>query len=123
MFTGGYLAFFFILSHNYMGVRTNSDDYENITFLQHQIESSSNVGGKILCEFNGGLNYQIEHHLFPNICHIHYHDISKIVRTTPMRNVESTKYQYSLLHALPRKFNQFAKTEMNASFIFTSIAS
>ena len=81
MFTGGYLAFFFILSHNYIGVRTNSDDYKNITFLQHQIESSSNVGGKILCEFNGGLNYQIEHHLFPKIHHAHYPKLSLIIKS------------------------------------------
>ena len=100
LFTGGYLAFFFILSHNYIGVMTNSyinlntvgdiiksdkwdDRYNNknvITFLQQQIESSSNVGGRLLCELNGGLNYQIEHHLFPKIHHSHYPDISKIVR-------------------------------------------
>ena len=30
----------------------------------------------------GGLNFQIEHHLFPNICHIHYKKISKIVKET-----------------------------------------
>ncbi len=30
----------------------------------------------------GGLNYQVEHHLFPNICHVHYHKISHIVRDT-----------------------------------------
>ena len=30
--------------------------------------------------FIGGLNYQIEHHLFPGVCHIHYADISKIVK-------------------------------------------
>jgi linoleoyl-CoA desaturase len=30
----------------------------------------------------GGLNYQVEHHLFPNICHVHYREISKIVRET-----------------------------------------
>jgi linoleoyl-CoA desaturase len=30
----------------------------------------------------GGLNYQIEHHLFPNICHVHYRKISDIVRDT-----------------------------------------
>ena len=30
----------------------------------------------------GGLNYQVEHHLFPNICHVHYKDISKIVKET-----------------------------------------
>jgi linoleoyl-CoA desaturase len=30
----------------------------------------------------GGLNYQIEHHLFPRISHIHYPAISKIVQET-----------------------------------------
>jgi linoleoyl-CoA desaturase len=30
----------------------------------------------------GGLNYQVEHHLFPNICHVHYRKISKIVEET-----------------------------------------
>lgn len=30
----------------------------------------------------GGLNYQVEHHLFPNICHVHYRKISHIVRET-----------------------------------------
>ncbi|MFM8838896.1 MAG: fatty acid desaturase, partial [Bacteroidota bacterium] len=29
-----------------------------------------------------GLNYQIEHHLFPNISHIHYQSIASIVRET-----------------------------------------
>lgn len=32
--------------------------------------------------FVGGLNYQIEHHLFPNVCHVHYKKLSKIVRET-----------------------------------------
>ena len=30
----------------------------------------------------GGLNFQVEHHLFPNICHIHYKKIAHIVRET-----------------------------------------
>ena len=30
----------------------------------------------------GGLNFQVEHHLFPNICHVHYSKISHIVRET-----------------------------------------
>ena len=30
----------------------------------------------------GGLNYQVEHHLFPNICHVHYRKIAHIVRDT-----------------------------------------
>jgi len=28
------------------------------------------------------LNYQIEHHLFPSICHVHYYELSKIVKDT-----------------------------------------
>jgi len=30
----------------------------------------------------GGLNFQIEHHLFPKICHIHYPKIAEIVKDT-----------------------------------------
>lgn len=32
--------------------------------------------------FVGGLNQQIEHHLFPTICHVHYRNIGKIVEAT-----------------------------------------
>jgi len=50
----------------------------------HQMETTSNFAPKsrILSWFLGGLNYQIEHHLFPNICHVHYKKLSKIVRQT-----------------------------------------
>jgi linoleoyl-CoA desaturase len=30
----------------------------------------------------GGLNFQVEHHLFPNICHIHYSKLAEIVKST-----------------------------------------
>lgn len=33
----------------------------------------------ILTWYMGGLNFQVEHHLFPRICHIHYPALSKIV--------------------------------------------
>lgn len=39
---------------------------------------------RILSWYVGGLNYQVEHHLFPNICHVHYRKISKIVRQTAL---------------------------------------
>jgi linoleoyl-CoA desaturase len=50
----------------------------------HQMKTTANFGDKsvIFSWFIGGLNYQIEHHLFPNICHVHYHKIAKIVRET-----------------------------------------
>lgn len=82
MVAGYYLAFFFILSHNYEGVHMydKSQKPQGSSFLRNQVLSSSNVGGSWLCWLNGGLNYQIEHHLFPRIQHTHYPKIAPIVR-------------------------------------------
>ncbi len=48
----------------------------------HQIKTTANFAthNKFVCWFVGGLNFQIEHHLFPKISHIHYPAISKIIR-------------------------------------------
>lgn len=50
----------------------------------HQIKTTANFAfsNKFITWFVGGLNYQIEHHLFPRISHVHYPAISKIVRET-----------------------------------------
>ena len=47
--------------------------------------------------FTGGLNYQVEHHIFPNISHIHYSKIADIVKRTakefnlPYNEFQSTR--------------------------------
>ena len=50
----------------------------------HQVETTANFApkSKLAAWYLGGLNFQIEHHLFTNICHIHYSQISKIVKQT-----------------------------------------
>ena len=50
----------------------------------HQVETTANFApqSKLAAWYLGGLNFQIEHHLFTNICHIHYPQISKIVKQT-----------------------------------------
>jgi linoleoyl-CoA desaturase len=50
----------------------------------HQLNTTVNFAAKskLVNWFTGGLNYQVEHHLFPNICHVHYPAISKIVKAT-----------------------------------------
>lgn len=50
----------------------------------HQMSTTANFanGSRLFTWLIGGLNFQIEHHLFPNICHVHYRKISKIVRET-----------------------------------------
>ena len=37
---------------------------------------------KLFSWYVGGLNFQVEHHLFPNICHVHYSKLAEIVKTT-----------------------------------------
>ena len=53
-------------------------------WFEHQLNTTCNfaMNSKLLSWFIGGLNFQIEHHLFPNICHIHYKKLSKIVQST-----------------------------------------
>jgi linoleoyl-CoA desaturase len=48
----------------------------------HEVKTTANFapGNKIVSWFVGGLNYQVEHHLFPRVSHIHYAAISPIVR-------------------------------------------
>jgi len=50
----------------------------------HQLNTTSNyaMDNKVLSWFIGSLNFQVEHHLFPRICHIHYPQIAKIVQQT-----------------------------------------
>ena len=50
----------------------------------HQLKTTVNFGtkNKIVNWFTGGLNHQVEHHIFPHISHIHYTKISKIVKET-----------------------------------------
>ncbi|MGM0944597.1 MAG: fatty acid desaturase family protein [Bacteroidota bacterium] len=52
--------------------------------MLHQMATTCNFApnSRVLEWFIGGLNYQVEHHLFPDICHVHYREISKIVKAT-----------------------------------------
>lgn len=101
---GFYLGINFIISHNFEGVsyiipketndehiNTHNNDTDRDWAIQ-QIETSSTVGGRILGYFHGGLNYQIEHHLFPRISHVHYHKVKKI--TKEWCDKKGIKYTY-----------------------------
>lgn len=54
------------------------------TFAIHQVQTTVNFAprNRLLTWLVGGLNYQVEHHLFPNISHIHYPGLSPLVRAT-----------------------------------------
>lgn len=79
------LTIVFQLAHTIAGTEhplpTDDLKIEN-NWAIHQMQTTANFATKNnwLSWYVGGLNYQIEHHLFPNICHVHYPAISKIVR-------------------------------------------
>ena len=54
------------------------------TWAIHQLLTTVNFStkNKIINWFTGGLNHQIEHHIFPHISHIHYYEIGAIVKKT-----------------------------------------
>ncbi|QHT68752.1 acyl-CoA desaturase [Rhodocytophaga rosea] len=81
------LGLVFQLAHVVEGTEFPSPDEEgNIeeAWAVVQMRTTANFARKswlanFLC---GGLNFQIEHHLFPRICHIHYRPVSEIVKKT-----------------------------------------
>lgn len=54
------------------------------TWAVHQLYTTSNFAptNKLVSWYTGGLNHQVEHHIFPHISHIHYGKIAKIVKET-----------------------------------------
>ncbi len=74
----------------------NNGNVEN-SWAIHQMLTTSDFSpkSKLFSWYVGGLNFQIEHHLFPNICHVHYKRLSNIVKETAKEfgipyNVQST---------------------------------
>lgn len=87
-YAGVYITTIFQLAHVVEGpehhhASQKSGTVEN-TWAIHQLLTTANFStkNKFITWVSGGLNHQIEHHLFPNICHVHYPEIAKIVRET-----------------------------------------
>ena len=53
-------------------------------WASHQVKTTANfaTGSKLVTWLTGGLNHQVEHHLFPKISHVHYPELSLIVKDT-----------------------------------------
>lgn len=54
------------------------------SWAEHQLSATSDFAprNRLLSWLIGGLNYQVEHHLFPYISHVHYRNIAPLVRET-----------------------------------------
>ena len=80
------LSIVFQLAHvveetKFDSVRGDAIQIEN-EWAIHQVITTANfsANNRIISWFVGGLNYQIEHHLFPRISHIHYPALSRLVQ-------------------------------------------
>ena len=100
MFAGLVLSVVFQLAHTVeetafpiANIDTNSIEND---WAIHQVETTANFAtkNKVVSWLVGGLNFQIEHHLFPKISHVHYPAISKIIKATCAEfNVKYIEYK------------------------------
>jgi linoleoyl-CoA desaturase len=111
MFAGFVLSIVFQLAHTVedteFPVALQPENKMPDEFAAHQIQTTANFAtkNKLVSWLVGGLNFQIEHHLFPKISHVHYPAISKIVKQA----CEDFKLNYieypTVLSAIKAHFN------------------
>ena len=72
----------------------------------HQVQTTVDFsrGNRLLSWFVGGLNFQVEHHLFHRICHIHYPALSKVVESVCKESGIRYAANISLISALGSHF-------------------
>ncbi len=80
------LSIVFQLAHvventEFENVALDETKHIETAWAEHELRTTANfaMGNQVISWFVGGLNYQIEHHLFPRVSHIHYPAISNIV--------------------------------------------
>jgi linoleoyl-CoA desaturase len=85
---GFVLSVVFQLAHtveaaDFPNVPEGADSVEN-AWAVHQVQTTVNFchGNRVVTWLLGGLNYQIEHHLFPDISHCSYPGLSGVVKAT-----------------------------------------
>ena len=83
------IAVIFVLAHVVEGTTyptPNEQGKIEMTWAELQMYTTSNfaIKNRVVNYLFGGLNFQIEHHLFPRISHVHYPKITEIVRKTAL---------------------------------------
>ncbi|HMB93017.1 MAG TPA: acyl-CoA desaturase [Rhodothermales bacterium] len=110
---GMILGVIFQLAHVVEGPAYPAPDEQGVmehAWLIHEMHTTANFAGenRLLSWYIGGLNYQIEHHLFPQVCSVHYPAISSIVREVAQQHGVPYHYNPTLRAAL-RSHQQMLK--------------
>ncbi|MCI5051477.1 MAG: acyl-CoA desaturase [Candidatus Pacebacteria bacterium] len=84
---GSILSHIFQLAHVNQDAQVLTEEEVSDPLLVHQLETTANFGtqSRFLKWYTGGLTHQVEHHLFPNISHVHYPKIAHIVSSLARR--------------------------------------
>ena len=123
------LSYVFQLAHvventEFEHVPLDETKHLETAWAQHQLKTTANfaMGNKFISWFVGGLNYQVEHHLFPKISHVHYPEVCKIVQEKCREfNVPYNKYDtmsealashFRVMRNLGRKPNEMIMANM-----------
>jgi linoleoyl-CoA desaturase len=115
MITGFVISIVFQLAHTveHTHFPMPSEDTGKIEneWAIHQINTTANFAtdNRLISWLVGGLNFQIEHHLFPRISHVHYPAISKIIKQTCQEyGIEYIEYP-KMRHAIASHVNYLKK--------------
>lgn len=96
VFGSFWLSALFIVSHNLLQCKqADVPQGAKGDWAKYQIETSASWGGAVGSFFTGGLNLQIEHHLFPCMAHHLYPQVQVIVKEECTRaNINYAAYPY-----------------------------
>jgi len=74
----------------------------NDNWYGHQFATTSNFSpnSNLIFWLIGGLNYQVEHHVLPDVCHVHYKKLTKIVSETAEEYGMPYNVKKSIVHAI-----------------------
>ena len=102
---GVILGVIFQLAHVVEGTTHPTPDVEGMmeqAWIVHEMETTSNFAPKsrLLSWYVGGLNFQVEHHLFPKVCSVHYPAINAIVKDVAGRYGVQYNEQPTLMAAI-----------------------
>ncbi|MBP7808676.1 MAG: acyl-CoA desaturase [Bacteroidia bacterium] len=105
------LTTIFQLAHTVDGTTYPLPDANNTVennWAIHQMNTTVNFSrkSKLISWYVGGLNFQVEHHLFPLICHVHYPEVAEIVK--------ATAEEYGVPYLENKTFNDAMKAHMVA---------
>ena len=113
--TAGFiLGVIFQLAHVVEGTEYPVPDHEGCieaAWLIHEMATTANFArrNRLLSWYVGGLNYQIEHHLFPRVCSAHYPALAPIVEEVALKHGMPYNDQPTLWSAVRSHYRMLKK--------------